>query len=571
MARKGFVSEIKRRRVLPVAGAYLVAAWVLIQVTDVVVPALSLPGYVITGVLIVTILGFPITIVLAWVFDITTDGIKRTLVEWHEIPEGSGADTPVSSNNFVQSAPPGSVVVLPFMNIGGNAENEYFSDGLTEDIIDALAKITSLQVVARTSSFVFKNQNEDIRDIGSRLNVEYVVEGSVRKLGDRMRIVAQLIGVKDGYHVWSETFDRNLTDVFDTLDEIAQAIALHIIKLLSNNLDAIEETQHLPITRHTNNLDAYHLYLKGRYFWNQRGEGIMKGLEYFQQAAAADSRYALPYVGLADTYALLGYYGFIPPKFAFPLSDENATRALNLNPLLADAHTSKALVKMYFDWNWKGAKEEFLNAIALDSKYPPAHYWFSVLYTIQNDPKNALEQDRIALELDPVSPFVIMHHGWTLYCTNRYEESIEEYHKALELDHKLWPAYNLLVYSYSAIGRYDDALAAGNILKKGAENSAIVLPSIGYAHAMAGEAAKARAVIAEMESRDEEFFWPSHVASIYGALEEFDAAFEWLEKAYLVRDHWLITMNVEPAFRALYKHPQYSEFASRIGIGTLKN
>jgi tetratricopeptide (TPR) repeat protein len=314
-------------------------------------------------------------------------------------------------------------------------------------------------------------------------------------------------------------------------------------------------------------LDAYHLYLKGRYFWNQRGDGIRKGMEYFQQAAAADSRYALPYVGLADTYALLGYYGSMPPKLAFPLADENATRALSLNPSLAEAHTSKALVKMYFGWDWQGADEEFLKAIALDSKYPQAHYWLSVLHTIQQDPIKAVEQDRIALEVDPVSPFVIMHHGWTLHCAGRYKEAIKQFRKALELDHKLWSAYNLLVHSYSQIGSYNDALAAGEILIKGTGNSAMVLPSIGYAHAKAGEADKARAVIAELESRDGEFFWPSQVACIYGELEEFDLAFEWLEKAYLIRDHWLITMNVQPGYRALHADPRYSEFASRVGIG----
>ena len=571
MERRGFVSEIKRRRVIPVAGAYLVAAWVLIQVTDVIVPAFALPNYVVTGVLIVAILGFPITIALAWVFDITTDGIKRTLTDWHEVSEHSGRDSSASGNNFVESAPPGSVVVLPFMNIGGNPENEYFSDGLTEDIIDALAKIPSLQVVARTSSFVFKNRNEDIRDIGSRLNVEYVVEGSVRKAGDRMRIVAQLITVGNGYHVLSETFDRKLVDIFDTLDEIARAIALHIIELLSSNQDVIEETQRHLITRHTNNLDAYHLYLKGRYFWNQRGDGIRKGMEYFQQAAAADSRYALPYVGLADTYALLGYYGFMPPEHAFPLAEENATRALSLNPLLAEAHTSRAFVKLYFDWDWEAAEDEFSKAIALDPKYPPAHYWLSVSHTIRQDPINALEQDRIALEVDPVSPFVIMHHGWTLYCTNRYEEAIKQFRKALELNHKLWSAYNLLIYSYSQIGSYSDAQAAGEILKKGTGNSAMVLPAIGFAHAKAGEVDKARAIIAELESREGEFFWPSQVACIYGALEEFDLAFEWLEKAYLIRDHWLITMNVSPSYRDLRKHPRYPEFASRVGVGSKRN
>ena len=566
MERKGFISELKRRRVLPVAGAYLVAAWVLIQVTDVIVPAFALPNYVVTAVLVVMIAGFPVAIALAWVFDIKTDGIKRTLSDWHEDP-----DSESSEKQAIASAPSGSVVVLPFMNIGGDIDNEYFSDGLTEDIIDALAKTPYLQVVARTSSFVFKNKNEDIRDIGARLNVAYVVEGSVRKADDRMRIVAQLIGVKDGYHVWSETFDRKLIDVFETLDEIAQAIAIHIIELLSNSNDVPKDTQRHRITRHTNNLDAYHLYLKGRYFWNQRGEGIMKGMEYFQQAAAADSRYALPYVGLADSYALLGYYGYMPPKLAFPLANENATRALSLDPSLAEAHSSRGLVKMYFDWDWEGAREEYFKAIELDPRYPPAQYWLSVLYTILQEPEKALEQDKIALEVDPVSTFVNLHHGWTLQCDGRYEESIDQLLKTLDLDHSLWWIHSLLIYSYSEVGRYDDAIAAAQLIKEGTGNRALYLPAIGYAHAKAGEAGKARAIIAELESREGDFFWPSHVACIYGVLEEFDLAFEWLEKAFSIKDHWLVTMDVQPGFRALHQHPRYKDFASRVGIGHLKN
>jgi TolB-like protein/Flp pilus assembly protein TadD len=559
--------ELKRRQVLPVAGGYVVVAWVLIQVADVVVPALALPEAVMTAVLIIAIVGFPVAIALAWIFDITADGIKRTLSEWQH----DGIESPPESETIdhkPQSATPkGSIAVLPFTNIGGDEENEYFSDGLTEDIIDALAKVPDLQVVARTSAFVFKNKYEDIRDIGSRLNVEFVVEGSVRKAGNRMRIVSQLIKVKDGYHVWSETFDRNLVDVFDTLDEITDSIANHLKELLSDDFGAIEMPRKHLVKRHTDNLDAYHLYLKGRYYWNMRGDGIIKGMEYFQQAAAADSSYALPYVGLADTFALLGYYGYQTPRAAFPLAKENATKALSIDPTLAEAHTSRALVKMYFDWDWKGAREEFMKAIELRDKYAPAHYWFSVLCTILQDPKNALEHDKLALEVDPVSPFVNMHHGWTLHCARRYEEAIAQYIKTLELDHRLWPAYQLMTYSYAQLGRYEDAIAAGETIREGTDNSVLPLPSMGFAYAKSGQDRKARAVIAELESREAEFVWPSHIASIYGVLGDFDRAFEWLEKAYSIRDHWLITMNAQPEFESLHQSDRYNEFATRVGIG----
>ena len=251
--------ELKRRQVLPIAGGYVVIAWVLIQVADVVVPALALPEVVMTAVLVIAIVGFPVAIALAWVFDITADGIKRTLSEWQD----DGVEAPpkletLASNSQIK-APDGSIAVLPFANFGGDEENEYFSDGLTEDIIDALAKLPDLQVVARTSAFVFKNKYEDIREIGSRLNVEFVVEGSVRKAGDKMRIVAQLIKVADGYHVWSETFDRKVLDVFDTLDEITDSIANHLRSLLTEGFSPAQEPRVHQVTRHTDNLDAYHL------------------------------------------------------------------------------------------------------------------------------------------------------------------------------------------------------------------------------------------------------------------------------------------------------------------------
>jgi len=456
------------------------------------------------------------------------------------------------------------------MNIGGHPENEYFSDGLTEDIIDSLARVPNLKVVARTSSFVFKNKNEDVRIIGARLNVKYVVEGSVRKSGDRMRIVCQLINVEDGFHLWSETFDREMLDIFDALDDIKQSIAQGLAALISDKPALGTDVEASLITRYTSNLDAYHLYLKGRYFWNQRGQGIMKGIEHFQQSAAADSRYALPYVGLADSYALLGYYGLMPPTKAFPLAQENANKALSLNSSLGEAHTSLALVKMYFDWDFEGAREEYLKAISLNDRYAPAHYWLAVLHTILQEPDQALIEDGVALQVDPVSPFVNMHHGWTLSCDNRHEEAIAQYLNTLKLDSKLWPLYQLLTYSYAELGKLDEAIAAGEEGRKGTNNSPLPLPAMGYAYAMAGDRGNALAIIDELISREGEFFWPSHVASIYAALGDLDTGFEWLEKAYSIRDHWLITMNVQPGFKAFHGHPKYSELASRVGIGGLK-
>lgn len=580
MKTKGLASELLRRRVWPVIGFYLFFGAFLHEIAlEVIVPALGLSDdsmevLIRRAVLGVLVAGFPIAVALSWIFDITPDGIKRTLADWQREPETtlttSNAALDTIVDTIIQLPPLGSVVVLPFANLSGHEDADYFGDGLTEDIIDSLAKVSSLRVVARTSSFVFKNKNEDIRDIGARLNVRYAVEGSVRQVGDKMRIVAQLIAVSDGYHVWSETFDRRLIDVFDTLDEISQAIALNLITLISGNHSPSTESESALITRHTTNLDAYHLYLKGNYFWNQRGDAIMKGMEYFQQAAAADARYALPYVGISDTYALLGYYGYMPPQAAFPLAKENAKKALSLNPSLAEAQTSLALVNLYFEWDWQAAEKTFLKAIELNPHYAPAQYWLSVLYTILQEPEKAIKQDKIALELDPVSPFVNLHHGWTLHCTNQNEAAIERHLKTIELNSQLWPAYQLLAYAYCEAGRYQDAIDIGELVRQRTGNNILSLPTVGYAHAKAGNRDKVLEIVTELESRSDEFFWPSHVASIYAELGDFESAFEWLEKAYDVRDHWLITMNVQPAFRAFHSHPDYREFTARIGLNALK-
>lgn len=310
--------ELRHRKVLRAAAVYAVIGWAVIEASDTIFPVLSIPEGAFTAVLIITLVGFPVALVGAWMFDITPHGLKRT--------QPLSADSAVVAAD--EPASPRSIAVLPFANMSDDPDNEYFSDGVTEEIINALAKVAGLQVAARTSSFSFKGKDQDVTEIGRRLRVATVLEGSVRKAGQQVRIAAQLVNADDGYHIWSEVYDRELADIFEVQEEIARAI---VDKL---KVEFMGEGDQRLVQRHTENLDAYNLYLRGRYFWNQRERGLTKGIECFEHAIAADGRYALAYSGLADSYNLLGFYGFLGPKEAFPKAKMRARKALELDPEL---------------------------------------------------------------------------------------------------------------------------------------------------------------------------------------------------------------------------------------------
>src|SRR5213083_2345635 len=270
-------------------------------------------------------------------------------------------------------APPaGSIAVLPFVNLSADPENEYFSEGMTEEIINALTRVAALRVASRTASFAFKGAGQDIRVIGEKLQVRTLLEGSVRRAGEKLRITAQLINVADGYHLWSSTYERELRDVFAMQDEIARAIVGALrVKLVSHPVLTLVEPR-------TDNVEAYALYLKASYFWRRKSaSGLKQCITYFEQALAADPAYSLAAAGLADSYTALGYYNYLPPKAAFPQAKAAADRALAIDSRLAEAHTARACVSLLYEWDWPGAERGFDRAIALAERYPTAHFWYT--------------------------------------------------------------------------------------------------------------------------------------------------------------------------------------------------
>ena len=305
-----------------------------------------------------------------------------------------------------------SLAVLAFTNMSADKENEYFCDGLSEEIINALSHIQELRVAARTSAFAFKGKEIDIREVGEKLNVGTVLEGSVRKSGQRLRITAQLINVEDGYHIWSGQFDREMKDIFDIQEEISLTIVDHLkLKLLKGEKEKI-------LKRYTEDHEAYELYLKGLHFWRRRYEkGLQKSLQYFQLAAEKDPSYALPHVGIADAFGILGVYGFMPPHQAYSRARAAANKALEIDPELAEVYASLGWIAMWYDRDWPAAESHFLKAIRMKPDYPEAHLWYGNLLTCTGRADESIREMRKGKELEPLEPAPPTHVGLgSLFC-----------------------------------------------------------------------------------------------------------------------------------------------------------
>jgi serine/threonine-protein kinase len=347
-----------------------------------------------------------------------------------------------------------SVAVLPFVNMSADPDNEYFSDGMTEEIINALAQVKDLRVAARTSSFSFKGKSHDVAAVGTKLNVATVLEGSVRKADTKLRITAQLINVADGYHLWSERYDREMDDVFAIQDEIATRIADRLkVKLVGGPDEPLVKPP-------TENLEAYQLYLKGRHLWNRRNKaGLEQAVEYFEQAIAEDSSFALAYSGLADAYLLLGSYGHLTRAESHSRAKAAAEQALALDETLAEAHTSRGQV-LRSERDWRGEEEEYRRAIELNPSYATAHQWYATLLCALDRMDEALGEIRRAEELDPLSHAISVTVGVILLLARDYDGAIEQLHKTLELEPHFFSAHQVLGGAYALKGRYEQAIAA---------------------------------------------------------------------------------------------------------------
>jgi serine/threonine protein kinase/tetratricopeptide (TPR) repeat protein len=452
-----------------------------------------------------------------------------------------------------------SLAVLPFVNISGDKEQEYFSDGLAEEIINTLTQLPGLKVTARTSSFFFRGKEEDIREIGAKLNVENVLEGSVQKAGNRIRITAQLISVADGYHLWSEHYDREISDVFAIQDEISRTIAEKLRVRLAAGQPLMK--------RYTENVEAYNLCLKGRYYIDKwTPDGLARGKEYFEQAIAIDRNYALAWYGMAGYYYLMGYFAYMQPKEAFEQSHRATRRSLELDETLPEAHAMLGISRAY-EFDWDGAEREFRRALELDPLSIDAltHYNWACLAPMGRLDE-AIAGTQKALEGDPLSPFLHMRLGMWYAYNLQVDQAIEQIRNALELDPHYMSARSGLGSIYSYMGKHEEAIRVAEEMVQltGRSNN---LGFLGSVYAAAGRTEEARKLLEELKERNQKTYVESgSFASIYLHLGEFETAIDWAEKMVDDRDPSVIHIGVDPKWDPLRSHPRFQALLRKMNL-----
>ncbi len=455
-----------------------------------------------------------------------------------------------------------SLAVLPFTNMSADPENEYFCDGLSEELINALTHIRELRVAARTSAFAFKGRDLDIREVGEKLNVGAVLEGSVRKSGQRLRITAQLINVENGYHIWSGQFDREMKDIFDIQEEISLTIVDHLkLKLLEGEKEKI-------LRRRTENPEAYECYLKGLYFWKRRYEkGLQKSLQYFQQAVALDPGYALPHVGIADAFGILGVFAYMPPHQAYALARAAANKALEIDPELAEVYPSLGWIAMWYDWDRPVAEGLFQKAIQLKPDYAPAHMWYgNLLYSLGRFDESIREM-RKAKELEPLEPAPPTHVGWALYYARRFDESIEELQGVVASDPEFTLSYLWLSMNYIAKDMWSEAIAASRKFVELTAGAVIGLCVLGLAYGSAGMKDEALQILEQLEGlKKERYVGPFFRAVVWSGLGEKDKALEDLERSYVERDSALALIKVWPLLDGLRSEPRFQAVLKKMNF-----
>ena len=454
-----------------------------------------------------------------------------------------------------------SIAVLPFTNLSGDSEFEYFSEGIAEEIINALTQLPGLLVAARTSSFAFRGPATDLAEVGSKLKVATVLEGSVRKAGNRLRISAQLVKVADGYHLWSERYDREMTDVFAIQDEIAKAIANRLRVTLGEDGAPL-------VTPATGNLDAYHLYLKGRYYLAQRGLGLKKALECFDQALALDPNYALAYAGLADACTVLAEYGVALPNVVRPKARAAVQRALELAPDLAEVHCASGALAFICDWDWPRAARDLRRAVELNPRSVTARQWLSYyLVFIEGRLEDGVAQARRALELDPLAPLLVMQLGMTLTGAGRYEEAVSSFRRAGDLAPMMFQATIHLGLVFNHLGRSDEAIAPLEVAVTTSGRHPWTLAALAVCYSSLGRVGDVEAIRDELLARARREHVQSSVLAIVAAsLGRMDDTFELLERACDEHDGILVYSKRYPFFRLLQNDPRMERIYRRMGF-----
>jgi serine/threonine protein kinase len=459
-----------------------------------------------------------------------------------------------------------TIAVLPFNNMSGNPEDEYFSDGMTEDILTQLGKIAALRVISRTTMMQYKGTKKSVRDIGAELHAAVVLEGSVRHSADQVRISAQLIDSRNDEYLWAETYDKDLKQIFAIQSDVAQAIAKALqAKLSPSEKDRIEK-------KVTENLQAYELYLKGRYSWNKRlPDKLKKAIEYFNQAIERDPNYALAYAGLADAYTILGNFNLFQPDQTYPQAKAAALKALAIDNNLAEAHASLGFAMMNHDWDWVAAERELKRAISIDPNYPTARSWYAFLLTVTGRFEEAVLVRKKALELDPLSPVINADVGLTLYFARRYDEAIQQYLKTLDIDPTFVIANIPLAGAYEQKGMYKEAIERLQTVTMALSYASIRHPIpiavLSHVYAVSGRTDDALNMLGLVEEMsDSQYVSPYWRGVIAIGLGKKDQALSWLEKAFEGHDSSLVFLKVDPVFDSVRSDPRFIVLLNKMGL-----
>jgi adenylate cyclase len=537
MTLRVFFSELRRRRVYRVAIVYAAVAFIIWQAAEIAVPGLNLPNWVLTLIILLTVVGFPIAVVLAWAFDITPAGIERAQAE--------GAAEPIE-----RPFPPRlSVAVLPFENLSADPENEYFSDGISEELLNTLARVPGLRVAARTSSFAFKGKATSIREIGEALNVAHVVEGSVRRVGDRVRITAQLIDVADGYHLWSESFDRELGDILMVEREIAQSVGETLEAGLTRGWEDVLHTRRRVDPR------AYDHYLRAR-FCSQRltRESLERAVHHYQEVLSIDPRFAPAYAGMATAYLWLGD-AYLSPLETTPKAMEALDRAIELDPNLAEAHATRGYLRAAHEWQWDEGHREMEEALALNPNLAESRVILGHVKVALDDPAGAVSEAKRAFELDPLSATTSHMLEWYLLFDGQLDAAIRQHQVTQELAPGMAYHDSVLGRALTQQARYDEAIAAFEAVEQ-----TLGRPSTGKGVALAMMGRKEHALeIAEQLERAAENtqIMPELMAELYAACDEEERALEWLRRGLDARSAGVIALRAWKGLESLHDDPRF--------------
>ena len=433
-----------------------------------------------------------------------------------------------------------SIAVLPFANMSADEENEYFCDGLAEELLNALSKIDDLKVAARTSAFSFKGKNASVSEIGEKLGVKNVLEGSVRRARNRLRISVQLVNAADGFHLWSDRYDREMQDIFELQDEITLSVVDALkVRLLGEEIGVV-------LKRYTHNADAYELFLKGRFYhYKYTAEGWKRAIKFFEKAIEIEPNYAPAYAAMTSSWGCLWFFGLVSAESAIPSMKAATVKSLEIDENLAESHLSQAMVSFFYEWEWKKAEQEFKQAIAIDPNNAEALSFYAMFLAFEGRFDEALDQNTHSLAIDPLSPLINMNAGWTYFTAGLLDEALEQVGKMIELEPGFYGSYWLKGAICLTEGNYEEAIVE---LKKGVSlgGHQTVLADLGSAYGLAGRKDEAVNILNQLlEMRRQEYVSAICIARVYSRIGENDKAIEWLEKAFEERNGEMLFLKGE--------------------------